>query len=143
MIETPVWTAPRTARLKELFDQGWTYSAMARDLGVTKWMVGDQMKKMGLRSRDRLTKTEPGLAPLAPELVMTSKIGCRYIAGDPHQVLRGIDPYCNAPRRPNSSWCDAHHTLACIRPTTGTSNRWSARASLGGRNGELSGRSFR
>lgn len=42
--------------------------------------------------------------------------GCRFIEGDPHvELVAGRDPFCNAPRQEDSSYCPKHHRRCHVR----------------------------
>ncbi|HLH51730.1 MAG TPA: hypothetical protein VKV96_20495 [Roseiarcus sp.] len=62
------------------------------------------------RATKRSLGIKPGFAAPRPQG------GCRFIAGDPREVMaKGEAIYCGKPAQPNSAYCEAHHARCYTR----------------------------
>lgn len=106
-------------RLRSLFERGFSYDAIGRDLGISKATVCGKLSRLGVqrpRSNNRSLFLDTGPRSNADT-------GCPYIAGDPIASRKeGKNPFCGAKRRPGSPYCDEHH-VKCYQPPTERSLR--------------------
>jgi len=107
--QTFSWDASATAKLKDLFGAGLSFSLIAARLGTTRTAARKKANRMGLH-RGRPTATKPmGPKPIpkriAPEAIGPVEDiapGCKFIAGDPKL------PGWRMCGHPGSPWCEYH-----------------------------------
>jgi GcrA cell cycle regulator len=111
--------AAHEAQVLELYTKDWTYTAIGRELGLTKNQVAGLINRSSQAQEIRPTrKRQPpkpvlltGLAAVEARLGWANVTvgGCRWIHGHP------TDPdwhWCGAERMPDSPYCAAHLAAA-------------------------------
>lgn len=119
ILRTPMWTMQRQTELAELMERGFTTSAAARAMGLTKNQVIGALSRNRWISRDS-SRANGYKAPYAAVEPNRLGGGCRWIESDP--ITDPAWTFCGAELTRNiaglpSSYCAEHHRRVWVRPT--------------------------
>jgi len=114
---TMEWTDERIARLKKLWSEGLTTTAIGKQLRVSKNAVVGKVHRLGLKGRSSQIKGQlkaDAKKNLAPSFTLAdmSPRSCRWPSGDPQQAdFR----FCGHLAKEGKPYCAEHCDIAYVR----------------------------
>ena len=112
------WNDNRTARLRELWDEGLPTAEIGRRLGITKNAVIGKVWRLDLAPR-RVAES-PNPVPSLAEIMPRAIHQCHWPLGKPGTASFR---FCSQPGRSGTPYCAAHCRIAYVRPAPTTLER--------------------